>query len=209
MSQAKPKGFGVTSEDVAAKLVTKINLDTDAGLHVITPNMNGNCVPVVTATYELLSQALDGWTIQAGMVVAYDNTHREWDGFFQMGHVWMYHQESGTILDPTIPSWPQQLERLQFKLSKTAFTSHRQGMAGKELLQHLDRLNGTSQIAGCDLIYLPGISGLDYVKARKNAHPAAVAQVLALHQANGGNWSELTQKTASCGHCTDALMRLR
>jgi hypothetical protein len=209
MPQAKPKGFGVTTENVAAKLVTKINLDTDAGIHVITPDMNGNCVPVVTATYELLSQALDGWTIQAGMVVAYDNTYREWDSFFQMGHVWMHHQESGTILDPTIPSWPQQLERLQFKLSKAAFTSHRQGMAGKDFLQHLDRLNGTSQVAGCDLIYLPGISGLDYVKARKNAHPAAVAQVLALHQANGGDWSEWTQATASSGHCTDALMRLR
>ena len=206
MKQTKSKGFGVTTEDLAAKLLTKINLHQDAGVEVITSEMNGNCVPVVTATYEMLSQALDGWTIQAGTVVGFDHTYREWDSFFQMGHVWMYHEASGTILDPTIKSWPEQLERLQFKLSSTAFTSPRQAVAGREFLPFLDKLNGTKRVAGCDLVYLPGVSGLDYVKSRKNAHPAAVAQVLALHQANGSDWSAWTKETAEQGHCTSQIM---
>ena len=206
MKSSTAKGFGVTVEDLAAKLLTKINLHQDAGVEVITPDMNGNCVPVVATTYGLLSQALDGWAIQAGTVVGFDNTYREWDAFFQMGHVWMYHQESGTILDPTIKSWPQQLQRLQFKLSASAFTSPTQALAGKEFLPFLDKLNGTKRVAGCDLVYLPGVSGLDYVKSRKCAHPAAVAQVLALHRAGGSDWSAWTTATAEHGHCTELLM---
>jgi hypothetical protein len=202
----KAKGFGVTSEDLAAKHVSKINLHTDAGIRVVTPEVDGNCVPVVTGTYEMLSQALDGWTIQAGMVIAYDHTFKEWDSFFQLGHVWMYHEGSGTILDPTVQEWPAQLERLNFRLSPSVFTALRQGLGTEELLPFFDKLKGRSQVQGCDLIYLPGVSGLDYLKARKQAHPEAAAMVRARYANQGENWIEWTGLTKRQGHCTEALM---
>jgi len=53
-----------------------------------------------------------------------------------------------------------------------------------------------------------GVSGLDYVKSRKNAHPAAAAQVLALHQTSGSDWSAWTKATAEQGHCTSFIAGL-
>ena len=213
MGQAKRRkqllgsAYGRPYAEIAADHIRPVAIQSECNIRITTAISNGDCVPQVALTHQYMDNPSD-WVAQAGVLVAYDNTYKEWDCFWQMGHVWLFNPSTNTILDPTIPNWAANLKQLRFELNAGALDAPQQAVGTADLLPLFDKLKGTASVGSADFVYIPGVTALDYVNARKPSgamHEQAKQNVKMLWASKPHDWQQFVDETVSNGNCIESL----
>ena len=199
--------YGRPYADVAADHIRPVSIQSECNVSITTAISNGDCVYQAALTHQYMDNPSD-WVAHAGVLVAYDNTYKEWDSFWQMGHVWLFNPSTNTILDPTIPNWTANLKKLRFKLNAGARDAPQQGVGTPDLLPLLDKLNGTASVGGADFVYIPGVTALDYVNARNPSgaiYEKGKQNVKLRWASTPHDWQQFVDETVSNGDCIEYL----
>lgn len=208
MGQAKQRrqtlgaAYGQPVAEQAARYVRSVGLLTESPVQVHTGETDGDCLYQACFTHRFLKA--EGWDLQSGVVIAHDENFQEWDAFYQMGHFWLYHAESDTILDSTIrTNWPRHLAGARFRISPGALEATQVGLGRVELVPLLHRARREPTIAGHSVIYIPGLNGAEFVRLHPGADLRSLARSRHSFLTYGAHWKACAAATAARGECSE------